>query len=71
VLPFCFSYPYLIPIPEPRPTELDGTYTRIVVSPVERVHCLRCPDYAPLGGVWKLSLSKGVFRVLHVEKGCD
>ena len=62
-------YPYLIPIPEPRPTELDGTYTKIVVSPVERVHCLRCPDYAPEGGVWKLSLNKGVFRIFHVESG--
>jgi len=62
-------YPYLIPIPEPRPTELDGAYTRIVVSPVERVHCLRCPDYAPEGGVWKLSLNKGVFRIFHVESG--
>jgi hypothetical protein len=62
-------YPYLIPIPEPRLTELDGTYTKIVASPAERVHCLRCPDYAPEGGLWKMSLDKGVFRIFHVESG--
>jgi hypothetical protein len=62
-------YPYLIPIPEPTLTELDGTYTKIVVSSAERVHCLRCPDYAPEGGLWKLSLGKGVFRIFHVESG--
>jgi hypothetical protein len=62
-------FPYLIPIPEPRTTELDGTYTKIVASPAERVHCLRCPDYAPEGGLWKLRLDQGVFRIFHVESG--
>jgi hypothetical protein len=48
---------------------MDGTYAKVVVSTAERVHCLRCPDYAPEGGVWKLQLDKGVFRVFHPESG--
>jgi hypothetical protein len=62
-------FPYLIPLPEPKRTDLDGTYTKIVVSTAERVHCLRCPDYAPESGLWKLNLNKGVFRVFHPESG--
>jgi hypothetical protein len=60
-------YPYLLPLPEPKRTEIDGTYTKVVVAQAERVHCLRCPDYAPEGGVWKLSFDKGVFRIFHPE----
>lgn len=60
-------YPYLIPLPDPKRTDLDGIYTKNVVSTTERVHCLRCPDYAPEGGVWKLSFDKGVFRIFHPE----
>jgi len=60
-------YPYLVPLPEPTPSPLDGTYAKVVAAAAERVHCLRCPDYAPEGGVWKLNLEKGVFRILHEE----
>jgi len=60
-------YPYLIPLPEPKRSEIDGTYAKVVVAPAERVHCLRCPDYAPEGGVWKLSFDKGVYRIFHPE----
>jgi hypothetical protein len=60
-------YPYLIPLPEPKRTEIDGTYAKVVIAQAERVHCLRCPDYAPEGGVWKLSFDKGVFRIFHPE----
>lgn len=62
-------YPYLVPIPEPKPSAIDGTYTKAVIAAAERVHCLRCPDYAPEGGVWKLNLDKGVFRIFHPESG--
>jgi hypothetical protein len=62
-------FPYLIPLPESRPAEMDGFYAKVVVSAAERVHCLRCPDYAPEGGVWKLQLDKGVFRIFHPESG--
>jgi hypothetical protein len=62
-------FPYLIPLPEPKRTGLDGTYTKVVVSTSERVHCLRCPDYAPEGGLWKLNVDRGVFRIFHPESG--
>ncbi|MFO7708160.1 MAG: hypothetical protein R6V84_08295 [Desulfobacterales bacterium] len=60
-------YPYLIPLPEPKQLAIDGTYVKAVISAAERVHCLRCPDYAPEGGVWKLNLHRGVFRIFHPE----
>lgn len=62
-------FPYLIPLPEPKRTELDGTYVKTVIAAAERVHCLRCPDYAPEGGIWKLHLDRGVFRIFHPESG--
>ena len=60
-------FPYLIPLPEPRPTAVDGTYTKSVVAHAERVHCLRCPDYAPEGGLWRIHFDKGTFRIIHAE----
>lgn len=60
-------YPYLVPLPKPEHSPVDGTYTKVVASASDRVHCLRCPDYAPEGGLWKLNLSRGTFRVLHPE----
>jgi hypothetical protein len=60
-------FPYLMPLPEQRPTAVDGTYTKFVVAQAERVHCLRCPDYAPEGGLWKIRFDKGTFRIIHAE----
>ena len=60
-------FPYVLPLPEPKPTVVDGTYTKSVVAPAERVHCLRCPDYAPEGGLWKIHFDKGTFRIIHAE----
>jgi len=60
-------FPYVLPLPEPNPTVVDGTYTKSVVAPAERVHCLRCPDYAPEGGLWKIRFDKGTFRIIHAE----
>jgi hypothetical protein len=62
-------YPYTLPLPEPRRSPIDGTYTK--VEPTDRpiVHCLRCPDYAPEGGLWKLRLDKAVFRIYHKVTG--
>jgi hypothetical protein len=60
-------YPYRIPLPEPKRTSIDGTYTKVVPALAERVHCLRCPDYAPEGGVWKLRFDRGVYRIFHPE----
>lgn len=62
-------FPYVIPLPEPQRSELDGAYAKVVSPKAERVHCLRCPDYAPEGGLWKLNLDRGVFRIFHPESG--
>jgi hypothetical protein len=62
-------YPYHTPLPPPRPTILDGTYTKFELKEGTPVPCKRCPDYAPEGGTWKLSLDKGVFRIFHEVTG--
>jgi hypothetical protein len=58
-------YPYSTPLPPPARTALDGTYTKIELKEGTPVPCKRCPDYAPEGGLWKLNLDKGVFRILY------
>ncbi|MBI5580219.1 MAG: hypothetical protein HY895_13795 [Deltaproteobacteria bacterium] len=60
-------FPYAMPLPEPRPTAVDGTYIKSVVVQAELVHCLRCPDYAPAGGLWRIRFDKGTFRIIHAE----
>jgi hypothetical protein len=62
-------FPYAAPLPAPTPTILDGTYTKFELQEGTPVHCLRCPDYAPEGGMWKLSLDKGIFRIYHEVTG--
>lgn len=63
------AYPYTFPLPEPTRTILDGTYAKVELKEEPPVHCLRCPDYAPEGGVWKLSLDRGTFRIFHQATG--
>jgi len=62
-------FPYATPLPAPTPTILDGTYTKFELQEGTPVHCLRCPDYAPEGGTWKLSLDKGIFRIYYEVTG--
>ncbi len=59
------AYPFTIPLPPPTSTILDGTYTKLELKESPPVPCRRCPDYAPEGGIWKLRLDKGVFRIFH------
>ncbi|MEW5723481.1 MAG: hypothetical protein AB1896_10265 [Thermodesulfobacteriota bacterium] len=63
--------PYLyrtLPAP-PGPSELDGNYFKSDPSQEAHVHCRRCPDWAVEGGVWKLHLDQGIFRVFHPSTG--
>ena len=60
-------YPYVVPLPPNVRSPVDGTYTKVAAAEAARVHCRRCPDYAPEGGLWKLNLDRGVFRILHTE----
>jgi hypothetical protein len=62
-------YPYTTPLPPPTPTILDGIYAKLEPQRGARVPCRRCPDYLPEGGVWKLSLKKGIFHILHEPTG--
>jgi hypothetical protein len=48
---------------------LNGTYVKFDPKEEPPVHCLRCPDYAPEGGVWKLHLDRGIFRIFHEVTG--
>lgn len=62
-------FPYATPLPPPARTTLDGTYAKLDPKEGTPVPCRRCPDYAPEGGVWKLHLDNGVFRIYHQVTG--
>jgi hypothetical protein len=62
-------FPFTLPLPPPKPTVIDGTYTKFETKETPPVPCRRCPDYAPEGGLWKLNLNKGVFRIFHKVTG--
>jgi hypothetical protein len=58
-------YPHTAPLPPLVRTTLDGNYTKFDPKETPPVPCRRCPDYAPGGGIWKLNLDKGIFRIFH------
>jgi hypothetical protein len=62
-------YPYTTPLPPADPTILDGTYVKFDPRPGTRAPCRRCPPYPPEGGVWRLNLDGGIFRVYHEITG--
>ena len=62
-------FPHTAPLPPQKPTVLDGTYVKFDPKKTPPVPCRRCPDYLPEGGIWKLHLSKGVFRIFHEFTG--
>jgi hypothetical protein len=61
-------FPYLLPLPGGAAGVLDGTYANVEPA-AGSVHCMRCPDYARWGGIWKLNLAGGVFRIYHPDSG--
>jgi hypothetical protein len=62
-------YPHSMPLPPPESTPIDGTYAKRELKEEPPVHCRRCPDYAVEGGIWKVHLDKGVFRIFHGVTG--
>jgi hypothetical protein len=62
-------FPYATPLPLPTRTVLDGSYAKLDPKEGTPVPCRRCPDYAPEGGIWKLHLDNGVFRIYHQVTG--
>lgn len=61
--------PWTTPLPPEEPTILDATYVKINPRLATPFPCKRCPDYALEGGLWKLSLSKGTFRIYYTMNG--
>jgi hypothetical protein len=62
-------FPYTMPLPPAKATSIDGTYAKFEPKEIPPVHCRRCPDYAPEGGLWKLNLNEGIFRIYHKVTG--
>jgi hypothetical protein len=62
-------YPYTIALPPPYATIIDGTYTKFETKKTPPIPCRRCPDYLWEGRIWKLNLTKGVFRIFHEVTG--
>lgn len=60
---------YTTPLPEAATTALDGTYAKIDQSQPQWWLCLRCADYRPAGGIWKLQFDKGVMRIYYEVTG--
>ncbi len=62
-------YPFGTPLPPAVASALDGTYVKVDPKEGTPVPCKRCPDYLPEGGVWKLSLHQGIYRIYHPGSG--
>lgn len=60
---------YTTSLPEMTATPLDGTYAKIDQSQPQWWLCLRCADYRPAGGIWKLQFDKGVMRIYYEVTG--
>ncbi len=62
-------FPYTTPLSPQSSTVLDDLYVKFNSQPGTPVPCRRCPDYLPQGGIWKLSLDKGTFRIFFETTG--
>ena len=61
--------PYTSPLPPPDVSPLDGTYAGINPGPPQWWSCLRCADYRPVGGAWRLAFERGVMRIYYEVTG--
>lgn len=61
--------PWTTPLPPQIATLLDGTYVKTDPRTATPFPCRRCPDYALEGGIWKLSLREGIFRIYYAGNG--
>ncbi|MEX2029525.1 MAG: hypothetical protein WD906_00925 [Anaerolineales bacterium] len=60
---------YSTPRPEPVLTPIDGTYAKLDPSWPQWWLCLRCADYRPAGGLWRLQFDRGVMRIYYEVTG--
>jgi hypothetical protein len=61
--------PYASPLPATEATVLDGTYAKYDPAPPQWWSCLRCADYRPAGGAWRLQFDRGVMRIYYEVTG--
>ena len=61
--------PYASPLPASDQTLIDGTYAYFDPAPPQWWACLRCADYRPAGGVWRLQFDRGVMRIYYEVTG--
>ena len=61
--------PYASPLPVPDQTWLDGTYAKYDPTPPQWWACLRCADYRPAGGAWRLQFDRGIMRIYYEVTG--
>jgi hypothetical protein len=62
-------YPYASPLPLAVRSAVDGVYAKLDPSPKPEVNCLRCPDYLPEGGIWRIFFDKGIYRIYYDVTG--
>lgn len=62
-------FAYLMPLPDPVASLLDGLYTKVDQSWPQWWKCLRCADYRVAGGIWKLQFDKCVMRIFYEVNG--
>lgn len=58
-------FAYLTPLPEAVQSGIDGLYVKLDQSQPQWWKCLRCADYRPAGGIWRLQFEKGVMRIFY------
>ncbi|MBM3143957.1 MAG: hypothetical protein FJ010_03095 [Chloroflexi bacterium] len=61
--------PWTTPLPPLEATPLDATYVKVDPRLATPFPCKRCPDYALEGGLWKLNLDKGIYRIYYTVNG--
>lgn len=61
--------PFLRALPPAEPTDIDGVYSKLDLSEPQWWLCRRCADYRPAGGIWKLSLDRGILRIYYDVTG--
>lgn len=58
-------FPYTTPLPPAESTILDGPYVKFDPDEPQWWHCRRCEDYIAAGGIWRMHLEKGVYRIFY------
>ena len=61
--------PHASPLPSSDNTAIDGTYAKFDPNPPQWWACLRCADYRPAGGNWRLQFDRGVMRIYDEVTG--